>query len=260
MYTEFPNKLFHYRRMFSEALARGWVYWPGEHVVRFGLQSAVIEPIPAPDIEDRFQWGEVVKVVDGHAKHIEEGDDNDDFYGVVSRNATGTMGVLDEQVMGMAPRQTLSIFRGARNGAISVPVQNVQNTIGDGSIDEPEKGDKVYIRVKSHGSEAPSWSSDTEYVEGQVVTEDDTVYTCIKDHTSGSDSKPDDGSDWEDYWREGAIDLPLGGVESVDNAETEEWEKATFTHEPASPYRDEDEKHYAKEDTPTTMVAAIDLE
>lgn len=136
-------KLFSYSKRFDEALKRGQVYWPGESIKKFGLQIANIEPVRVAEGEE-FEYGEVVVLdSDGNARPAQSGDT--DFYGIVHRNATATYHVLDEQIMGMAPRMTLSVFRGGREGVISVPVQNV-----DGEI---SKGDDVYIRVDNTGKE-----------------------------------------------------------------------------------------------------------
>lgn len=157
--------LFHYERRFSEALKRGQVYFPGEHVKKFGLQIGNIEPVPVGDKDTRFQWGEVIKLdSDGRAEHIEDGDSADDFYGVVSRNATGTMGVLEEQVMGLAPRNTLSVFRGGREGEISVPVQDEHDT-------PVEKGGKVYVRIaeSDDNPDLPLGGIETEEITDETV-------------------------------------------------------------------------------------------
>ena len=138
-------KLFSYGKRFDEALKRGQVYWPGESVKKFGLQIANIEPVRVAEGEE-FEYGEVVVLdSDGNARTVQS--DDTDFYGIVHRNATATYHVLDEQIMGMAPRMTLSVFRGGREGVISVPVQNVD---GDTEI---SKGDDVYIRVDNTGKE-----------------------------------------------------------------------------------------------------------
>lgn len=161
-------RLFHYHKRFSEALKRGQIYWPGEHVKKFGLMSAEIEPMQVKDANTIFEWGEVVKKSNGRADHIEAGDGAGDFYGVVSRNASATGGVYEEQVMGMAPRQTISVFRGGRSGVIAMPVQN----INDGTNDVPAvSGGKVYVRIaESTGNpDLPIGGIETVEISGETV-------------------------------------------------------------------------------------------
>jgi len=142
--------LFAYNKRFDEALKRGQVYWPGESIKKFGLQIANIEPVMVADRDDRFEFGEVIALdSDGRARKIAENDAATVLYGVVHRNATATYSVLDEQVFGMAPRLTLSVFRGGRQGVIAVPVQNIVNFDGDTNPVTPVvSGAQVFVRVK----------------------------------------------------------------------------------------------------------------
>jgi len=47
-----------------------------------------------------------------------------------------------------------------------------------------------------------SWSSGTSYEFEDLVEHNGASYYCIKEHTSDSDSEPDEGEDWDDYWAE----------------------------------------------------------
>lgn len=143
--------LFAYNKRFDEALKRGQVYFPGESIKKFGLQVANIEPVMVADRDDRFEFGEVIALDgDGRARKIAENDAATALYGVVHRNATATYSVLDEQIFGMAPRLTLSVFRGGRQGVISVPVQNITNydVQGDPVLAPVVTGAQVFVRVK----------------------------------------------------------------------------------------------------------------
>ena len=129
--------LFAYDRRLSEVLKRGEVYFPGESVKKFGLQIANIEPVMVAEGET-FEWGELVVLdSDGRATKVSGTTTAAQIYGVVHRNATATYTVLSEQVTQMAPRLTLSVFRGGRQGEIAVPVQ----TAG------AAKGGQVYVRT-----------------------------------------------------------------------------------------------------------------
>lgn len=47
------------------------------------------------------------------------------------------------------------------------------------------------------------WEDGEDYEVGEsVLGSDDNNYMCTQDHTADSDSEPDEGADWEDYWRE----------------------------------------------------------
>lgn len=136
--------LFAYDRRLSEVLKRGEVYFPGESVKKFGLQIANIEPVMVAEGET-FEWGELVVLdSDGRATKVNDQTTAADIYGVVHRNATATYTVLSEQVFQMAPRLTLSVFRGGRDGEIAVPVQ----TPG------AAKGGQVYVRTEGGGPNA----------------------------------------------------------------------------------------------------------
>ncbi len=147
----FEDLLFHYRRMFDETLKRGAVYWPGESIKKFGLQVANIVPVMvAKDV--RFQWGEIVVIdSDGNGRKVTTGDAASAYYGVVHRNATATYGVLSEQVMGFAPRLTISVFTGGRDGEIAVPVQTIHEfTSSAMNINDTTAvaaGGQVYVRT-----------------------------------------------------------------------------------------------------------------
>lgn len=136
--------LFAYDRRLSEVLKRGEVYFPGESVKKFGLQIANIEPVMVAEGET-FEWGELVVLdSDGRATKVSGTTTAAQIYGVVHRNATATYTVLSEQVTQMAPRLTLSVFRGGRQGEIAVPVQ----TAG------AAKGGQVYVRTAASGANA----------------------------------------------------------------------------------------------------------
>ena len=47
-----------------------------------------------------------------------------------------------------------------------------------------------------------SWSSGTSYEFEDLVEHNGASYYCIKEHTSDSDSEPDEGEYWDDYWAE----------------------------------------------------------
>ena len=249
-------RLYHYTRMFDEALKRGQVYWPGESVKKFGLQIANIEPMRVAEGQ-RFEWGELIKKnQDGEAQRIEEDDSDSDFYGVVHRNATATYSVLSEQIMGMAPRLTLSVFRGGREGVVAMPVQNIFDYDSAEEVPVAEGGD-VYVRIKPLGDEAPSWSDSNDYEEGNIVKHDGELYVCIDEHTGSSSVEPGEASDWEDTWKVLDYDLPIGGIETnSSNGECVEWTDATFDTKTYYPFKQE---KYKDAHSNTTAVAGIEL-
>ena len=156
--------LFAYSRRFSEVLKRGEVYFPGESVKKFGLQIANIEPVMVAK-DTTFEWGELVVLdADGRATKVDGDTTAADIYGVVHRNATATYGVLSEQNFQNAPRLTLSVFRGGRNGEIAVPLQNEGST-------PAVKGGQVYVRVAASGTNAalPIGGIETEAVQDETI-------------------------------------------------------------------------------------------
>lgn len=162
--------LFAYQRRFSEALVRGEVYFPGESVKKFGLQIANIEPVMvAKDVT--FEWGELVALDgDGRAIKLPVDATADDIYGVVHRNATATYGVLSEQNFQNAPRLTLSVFRGGRDGEIAVPLQNEGST-------PAAKGGQVYVRVNAGNTDLPVGGIETEEISGQTIAWTGVTFT-----------------------------------------------------------------------------------
>jgi hypothetical protein len=139
--------LFAYSKRLSEVLKRGEVYFPGESVKKFGLQIANIEPIMVAEGET-FEWGELVVLdSDGRATKVNAQTTAGDIVGVVHRNATATYTVLSEQVFEMAPRLTLSVFRGGRDGEIAVPLQSVSDNESSPTLVAPAKGGQVYVRI-----------------------------------------------------------------------------------------------------------------
>lgn len=163
--------LFAYEKRFDEALKRGQVYWPGESLKKFGLQIANIEPVHVA-MDELLEWGEIVVIdADGKARSVQAGDAATDFYGVVHRNATATYSVLSEQVFQYAPRLTISVFRGGREGVIAVPVQQVGST-------PVAKGGSVYVRIAASGTtpELPIGGIETEEIAGETVLWEDAVF------------------------------------------------------------------------------------
>ena len=256
----FEPKLFNYPRMFGETLKPGAVYWPGEAVMKFGLQRGNIVPVMVGDRKERFEWGEIVALdSDGKARKVEGTDSATNFFGIVDRNASGTYGVLDTQVMGMAPRLTLSVFTGGRDGTIAVPVQNVVNhLVADPATTDVAVDGQVYVRVKSLGEEASDWSNDSvEYKVGAIVKNSDVLYICIKNHTSSADDADTPGhDDASDKWSTDIPELPIGGIETVDNDETTAWTNVKFTETVMFPFAEE---KYAPENGLTNAVSAIKL-
>ena len=256
----FQPKLFNYPRMFGETLKPGAVYWPGEAVMKFGLQRGNIAPVMVGDRTDRFEWGEIVCLdSDGKARKVEGTDTAGDFLGIVDRNASGTMGVLETQVMGMAPRLTLSVFLGGRDGSIAVPVQNIVNHLAEKPTTHAVAvGGQVYVRVKALGAEAVDWSNDSkDYEVGAIVKNSDVVYICIKDHTSSSANANTPGhADSADKWSTDIPELPIGGIETVNNDETTAWTNVKFTEKVMFPFAEE---KYAPENGLTNAVSAVKI-
>lgn len=189
--------LFAYKRRFDETLRPGAVYWPGENIKRFGLQVANIEPIQVSDRDDFFEFGEVIALdTNGRARKIAVGDTAVNFHGVVHKNASATMGVLETQVMGMAPRLTLSIFRGGRQGVIAVPLQSISNWNGGTATEVPVvPGNPVFIRVAT-STDNPALpiggietsASDGECVEWVGVKFAEKATTPYRDDTQYTDA------------------------------------------------------------------------
>lgn len=254
--------LFSYNKRFDEALKRGQVYWPGESIKKFGLQVANIEPIMVADRNVRFEYGQVIALdSDGRARVIAGTDNATNFYGVVHRNATATYGVLDEQIMGMAPRLTLSVFKGGRQGVIAVPVQNIFDGVSDPTdvgTTAVTKGGQVYIRVKALGAEADAWANDgKEYKIGGIVKHADKLWRIIKAHTSANNNASTPGhADSADKFVELDYTLPIGGIESVNNDETTAWTGVTFAELVSFPFANE---KYRDQNGYTTAVAGIEL-
>ena len=256
----FEPTFFQYRKMFDETLKRGVTYWPGEGVKKFGLMRGVIVPVrPAEGL--LFEYGEVIALNnDGEARKIAATDEAANFFGIVERNASATYGVLDLQVMGMAPRLTLSVFKGGRDGEIAVPVQNINNTLlAANTATALTVGGAVYVRVKAHGTDAPDWSNDTvAYKAGAIVKHSNVLYTCILDHTSSSaDANTPGHADAAPRWELGVAPLPVGGIETVDNDETAVWTGAKFSQLVFSPYQT---TQYRTKTAPTVMMSAITLD
>ena len=253
-------EFFNFQRKLPQALPRGEVYFPGETVLKYGNFNAVIAPYrTAPNVT--FEWGEVVALnSDGKVRKIVATDDATNFLGLVHRNATVTYHVQDRQDMGLPLSQTLSIWLGKRQGQIAVPVQNKSNTLVAGNtVAEVAPAGTVYVRVKEHGTEAPTWSnSSIEYKVGAIVKHDDVLYTCILNHTSSSANANTPGhADASPRWKAGVTPLPVGGIETVNNDETEAWTGVTFTTKALTPYGDGE--NYRDGDTPTEVVAGIEL-
>lgn len=167
--------LFAYNKRFDEALKRGAVYWPGETQMKFGLQSANIKPVMVDD-GVRFEWGEVVvEYINSEGRNVGRkvagSDTTADFSGIVSRNATATYSVLSEQITEYAPRLTISVFKGARDGVITVPVQNIGST-------PVTVGGDVYVRVSESTSnpELPIGGIETEAVAGETVLWEEATF------------------------------------------------------------------------------------
>ena len=185
--------LFAYRRQLDETLRPGAVYWPGELISRFGLQVGNIEPIAVADRDEQFEYGEVITVdTNGRARKVQAGDTASRFIGVVNKNATATMKVLDEQIIGLAPRLTLSVFRGGRQGVIAVPVQNILNydVVGDPVEVPVVAGNPVFVRV-TPSTDNPALpiggietaSNDGECVEWTGVKFAEPAVTPFRDNT-----------------------------------------------------------------------------
>lgn len=164
--------LFAYDRRLSEVLKRGEVYFPGESVKKFGLQIANIEPVMVAEGET-FEWGELVVLdSDGRATKVNAQTTTADIYGVVHRNATATYTVLSEQVFQMAPRLTLSVFRGGRDGEIAVPLQtNSDSAAQDPTIVAPAKNGKVYVRIAPNAvnTALPIGGIETQFIDGETI-------------------------------------------------------------------------------------------
>ena len=262
--STYKARLFEYEKMLPEALKRGALYWPGESIKKFGLQKANVAPLfvsdDMVDNEERFEWGEVVCLdSDGNARRVTDTDDASNFYGIVDRNASGTMGVLERQVMGMAPRLTLSVWIGGRQGVVAVPVQNITNHLTAAATKtNVAVSSTVYVRVKELGEEADAWSNDSvDYKEGAVVTHGGNTYICIDEHTSSADNDDTPGhNDAADKWSTDLPNLPIGGIETVDNDETEAWTGVTFAELATSPFQ---VMKYADKDTPTNVIAGIEI-
>jgi|GEM_PF-7057897 len=259
MYTSFEPKLFNYPRMYSEVLKRGAIYWPGEAISKFGLQRGIIKPVMVAD-GVQFEWGEIVCLdTNGKGRKVTDTDTSDNFFGIVDRNATSTYGVLDNQVMGMAPRLTLSVFAGKRQGSIAVPIQSITDNLKVApTTHEASVDGLVYIRVKELGTEADAWSNDSvEYKEGAVVKHSDVLYIALTDHTSSAGDADTPGhADASDKWSTELPKLPIGGIETVDNDETTVWTDVTITETVMFPFPEE---KYADENTPTNAVVGIEL-
>ena len=160
--------LFAYDKRFDEVLKRGANYRPGETQMKFGLQSANIKPVMVDD-GVRFEWGEVVVEYinsDGRnvGRKVQAGDTTDSFSGIVARNATATYNVLSEQVTQYAPRLTISVFKGNREGVITVPVQEVHST-------PVTVGGDVYVRVAESATnpDLPIGGIETEAITDETV-------------------------------------------------------------------------------------------
>lgn len=249
--------LFAYRQRFDETLRPGAVYWPGENIKRFGLQVANIEPIMVSDRDDQFEYGEVIALDSNRrARKILTTDNATNFHGVVHRNASATMAVLDTQVMGMAPRLTLSVFLGGRQGVIAVPVQNITDFENGGDV-AVGIGNAVYVRVKELGAEAPAWSDSDDYVVGQMTKHNDELYIAKEDHLNTASVEPGEATDWEDTWTLVDFTLPLGGIETASSdGECVEWTGVKFAEPATSPFK---ETKYTDSASPTTYVAGIEL-
>lgn len=164
--------LFAYAERFSEVLKRGEVYFPGESVKKFGLQIANIEPVMVAE-GVTFEFGELVVLdADGRAAKVSGTTTADDIYGVVHRNATATYGVLSEQITQMAPRLTLSVFRGGRDGEIAVPLQTEGTT-------PAAKGGQVYVRIAANSTNTalPVGGIETEAVTDETIAWTGVTFT-----------------------------------------------------------------------------------
>jgi len=164
--------LFAYAKRFSEVLKRGEVYFPGESVKKFGLQIANIEPVMVAE-GVTFEWGELIVLDnDGRATKVDGDTVSADIYGVVHRNATATYSVLSEQNFQMAPRLTLSVFRGGRDGEIAVPLQTVGST-------PAVKGGQVYVRIAPNDTNTalPVGGIETEAVQDETIAWTGVTFT-----------------------------------------------------------------------------------
>jgi hypothetical protein len=153
--------LFDYTRQFSQQLKRGELYWAGETVKKFGHMAGFIQPLMPADGQ-RFEFGQVIKLdADGNAHAIESGDAATVLYGIVHRNASPTYGVLDTQITGQAPRQSISVFRGGLNGEIAVPLQ----------VTGAVKGGQVYVRIAPNVANPalPIGGIETALISGETV-------------------------------------------------------------------------------------------
>lgn len=181
--TTYTPRLFNYHRRFDEALSRGAVYFPGESISKFGLQKANVIPVMVAKDAGQFEWGEIVCLdANGKGRKVTDTDTADNFLGVVDRNASGTMGVLDMQVMGMAPRLTLSVYAGKRQGVVAVPLQTV-NTYDDSTgavtgTTQPVVGGQVYVRIaESAGNpDLPIGGIETHAIAGETVEWTDVTF------------------------------------------------------------------------------------
>jgi hypothetical protein len=171
--------LFAYSERLSEVLKRGEVYFPGESVKKFGLQIANIEPVMVADGVS-FEWGELVVLDnDGRAAKVSGTTAAADIYGVVHRNATATYTVLSEQVFQMAPRLTLSVFRGGRDGEIAVPLQSVSDNEVTPSLVAPAKGGQVYVRIAASTANTalPIGGIETQLIQDETIAWTGVTFT-----------------------------------------------------------------------------------
>ena len=178
--------LFAYDRRLSEVLKRGEVYFPGESVKKFGLQIANIEPVMVAEGQT-FEWGELVVLdSDGRATKVNAQTTAGDIYGVVHRNATATYTVLSEQVFQMAPRLTLSVFRGGRDGEIAVPLQTNSNSAAENpTIVAPVKGGQVHVRIAPN---AVNTALPVGGIETQLIANETIAWTGVT--FTGADYSP----------------------------------------------------------------------
>jgi hypothetical protein len=161
--------LFAYSERLSEVLKRGEVYFPGESVKKFGLQIANIEPVMVAE-GVTFEWGELVVLdTDGRAAKVSGTTTAADIYGVVHRNATATYTVLSEQVFQMAPRLTLSVFRGGRDGEIAVPLQAIGDT-------PAAKNGQVFVRIAVSATNA---ALPIGGIETKLITDETIAWTGV---------------------------------------------------------------------------------
>lgn len=171
--------LFAYAERLSEVLKRGEVYFPGESVKKFGLQIANIEPVMVADGVN-FEFGELVVLdSDGRATKVSGTTTAADIYGVVHRNATATYSVLSEQVFQMAPRLTLSVFRGGRQGEIAVPLQSVSDNEATPTLVAPAKNEQVYVRIVASAENAalPLGGIETQLITGETIAWTGATFT-----------------------------------------------------------------------------------